>query len=242
MAKRRLDVLLLERGLVESREKARAAVMAGSVLVDEREVLKPGTLVEETASLRLAQPSPYVSRGGQKLAHALETFGIDVSGLVAADVGASTGGFTHCLLQRGAARVYAIDVGRGQLDYRLRQDRRVVVMEGVNARHLETLPEPVQIITIDVSFISLRLVLPAARRWLAPAGSIVALFKPQFEARREEVGKGGVVRDPLLHATLIGRFAAWCTANGFRILGLTSSPLLGPKGNREFFFWLRTAS
>jgi 23S rRNA (cytidine1920-2'-O)/16S rRNA (cytidine1409-2'-O)-methyltransferase len=177
---------------------------------------------------------------------------------VAADIGSSTGGFTDCLLQHGASRVYAIDVGRGQLDMRLRQEPRVVVMEGVNARYLEGLPEPVDLVTVDVAFISLRQVLPAARRLLVSAtkarlkpglqekergsGSIIALFKPQFEAARREVGKGGVIRDPQMHARLIGRFAAWCVKNGLRVLGLTASPLLGPAGNREFFFHLREAS
>lgn len=256
MGKRRLDALLLERGLADSPEKAKAVVMAGAVLVDERRALKPGVLVDDAASLRLVASSPYVGRGGEKLEHALRAFGLDVSGAVAADIGASSGGFTDCLLQRGAARVYAVDVGRGQLDYRLRRDPRVVVMEGVNARHLEGLPEPVDIVAVDVSFISLRLVLPSVRGLFVGAsasspagdlkvapifapGSIVTLFKPQFEAKRGEVAKGGVVRDPLLHATLIGRFAAWCVRNRFRVLDLSASPLLGPAGNREFFFWLK---
>ena len=167
MSKRRLDVLLVDRGLAESREKAQALVMAGQVTVDERPAPKPGVLVPEDASLAVASGPRFVSRGGEKLEHALEAFGLDVTGLVAADIGASTGGFTDCLLQHGASRVYAIDVGRGQLDYRLRGDPRVVVMEGVNARELEPLPEPVDFVTIDVSFISLRLILPAARRLLA---------------------------------------------------------------------------
>jgi len=242
MAKRRLDVLLLERGLVESHEKAQVAVMAGAVLVDDRPAVKAASLVDEAASLRLVERQRYVGRGGAKLEHALNVFGIDVAGAVAADIGSSTGGFTDCLLQHGASRVYAIDVGRGQLDMRLRQEPRVVVMEGVNARYLEGLPEPVDLVTVDVAFISLRQVLPAARRLLRPGGSIVALFKPQFEAARREVGKGGVIRDPQMHARLIGRFAAWCVKNGLRVLGLTASPLLGPAGNREFFFHLREAS
>ena len=241
MARRRLDALLLERGLVDSREKAQVAVMAGDVLVDDRLAVGPGSLVDEDASVRLVAPSRYVSRGGEKLEHALDAFAVDVKGAVAADIGASTGGFTDCLLQRGAARVYAIDVGRGQLDAKLRSDPRVVVMDGVNARHLEALPEPLDLATVDVAFISLRQVLPAVRRLLRPGGRIVALFKPQFEAKRGEVPRGGVLRDTLLHATLIGRFAAWCTANGFRIRGLTASPLLGSAGNREFFFHLRPA-
>jgi len=242
MSKRRLDLLLLERGLVDSHEKAQAIVMAGSVLVDERPAVKPASLVDEGADLRLVAGPRYASRGGEKLEHALNVFGVDAAGAVAADIGASTGGFTDCLLQHGASRVYAIDVGRGQLDMRLRQDPRVVVMEGVNARYLEELPEPVDLVTVDVAFISLRQVLPAARRLLQPAGSIVALFKPQFEAARREVGKGGVIRDPQMQARLIGRFAAWCVKNGLRVLGLTASPLLGPAGNREFFFHLREAS
>lgn len=242
MGKRRLDLLLLERGLVDSREKARTAVMAGSVLVDERPAVKPASLVDEGAALHLLAERRYASRGGEKLEHALNVFGIDVAGAVAADIGASTGGFTDCLLQNRASRVYAVDVGRGQLDIRLRQDARVVVMEGVNARYLEGLPEPVDLVTADVAFISLRQVLPAARHLLRPGGNIVALFKPQFEAARREVGKGGVIRDPQMHATLIGRFAAWCVKNGLRVLGLTASPLLGPAGNREFFFHLREAS
>jgi len=242
MAKRRLDALLLERGLVESHEKAQVAVMAGAVLVDDRPAVKAASLVDEAASLRLVERQRYVGRGGEKLEHALNVFGIDVAGAVAADIGSSTGGFTDCLLQHGASRVYAIDVGRGQLDVRLRQEPRVVVMEGVNARYLEGLPEPVDLVTVDVAFISLRQVLPAARRLLRPGGSIVALFKPQFEAARREVGKGGVIRDPQMHARLIGRFAAWCVKNGLRVLGLTASPLLGPAGNREFFFHLREAS
>lgn len=239
MGKRRLDLLLVERGLADSREKARALVMAGSVLVDGRATGKPGSPVDEGVDLEVARRQRYVSRGGEKLEHALRVFGLDARRLVAADIGASAGGFTDCLLQHGAARVYAVDVGRGQLDYRLRQDPRVVVMERVNVRYLEGLPEPVDIVTADVSFISLRLVLPVARRLLKPGGSIVALFKPQFEAERGEVLRGGVVRDPLLHATLIGRFVAWCLTNRFRVLALTASPLLGPAGNREFFFWLK---
>ena len=241
MGKRRLDMLLLERGLFDSREKARVAVMAGSVLVNDRPAVKPASLVDETSHLRLAERPRYASRGGDKLEHALDTFAVDAANAVVADIGASTGGFTDCLLQRGASRVYAIDVGHGQLDFKLRQDPRVVVMEGVNARYLEALPESIDLVTVDVAFISLRLVLPSARRLLRPGAAIVALFKPQFEAAKREVGKGGVIRDPLMHATLIGRFAAWCVENGLRIRGLTASPLLGPAGNCEFFFHLRPA-
>ncbi len=234
-------MLLLERGLVDSSERARVAVMAGSVLVNDSPAVKPASLVDEEASLRLVEAPRYVSRGGDKLEHALDVFAVDAAGAVAADIGASTGGFTDCLLQRGASRVYAIDVGKGQLDLRLREEPRVVVMEGVNARYLEGLPEPVDLVTMDVVFISLRQVLPPARRLLRPGGDIVALFKPSFEAAKREVGKGGVIRDPQMHATLIGRFAAWCVKNDLRIRGLTASPLLGAAGNREFFFHLRPA-
>lgn len=276
MAKRRLDTLLVDRGLAPDREKAQALVMAGQVSVDERPAPKPGTLVDEGAPLRVAERARYVGRGGEKLKHALDTFNLDVRGLVAADIGASTGGFSDCLLQHGAERVYAVDAGRGQLDYRLRTDPRVVVMEGVNARNVEALPEAADLVTMDVSFISLRSVLPAVRRLFeggsrgaateatgdqgasskssgalamdrvgccAPAmvarGTIVALFKPQFEATKDEVPRGGVIRDPQLHSILIGRFVAWCVKNGFRVLDMTSSPILGAEGNREFFFWLR---
>jgi 23S rRNA (cytidine1920-2'-O)/16S rRNA (cytidine1409-2'-O)-methyltransferase len=254
MGKRRLDALLVERGLAESPEKARALVMAGQVTVDERPAPKAGVLVADDAILAVDRGPRYVSRGGEKLEHALETFRLDVTGLVAVDIGASTGGFTDCLLQHGAARVYAIDVGRGQLDYRLRSDPRVVSLEGLNARELKTLPELVDVATIDVSFISLRLLLPVIARVLAPAfpptsdlkappaartrGTIIALFKPQFEAAKSEVPRWGVIRDPQLHSMLIGRFAAWCVVKGFGIRDLVSSPILGAEGNREFLFWL----
>jgi 23S rRNA (cytidine1920-2'-O)/16S rRNA (cytidine1409-2'-O)-methyltransferase len=253
MSKRRLDVLLVDRGLAESREKAQALVMAGRVTVDQRPAPKPGVLVPEDAALSVAQAARYVGRGGEKLERALEAFRLDVSNLVCADIGASTGGFTDCLLQHGAARVYAIDVGHGQLDYRLRGDPRVVVMEGVNAREIEGLPEPVDFVTIDVSFISLRLVLPAVAPLLrhpqgaasgastpatSASGTIIALFKPQFEATKAEVPRGGVIRDPQAHSHLIGRFTAWCVTNGFRVRDLVASPILGEAGNREFLFWL----
>ncbi len=269
MAKRRLDTLLVDRGLAESPEKAQALVMAGVVRVNEGPAPKPGVMVSDDVSLDVAEGRRFVSRGGEKLDHAIEVFGIDVSGLLAADVGSSTGGFTDCLLKRGASRVYAIDVGRGQLDYKLRQDPRVVVMEGVNARDF-SLAERVDFAVVDVSFISLRLVLPAVARALrretgdtrqetgnatpspgvsrvgAPPGvlrsgrgTIVALFKPQFEAAKEEVPRGGVIKAPLMHATLIGRFVRWCTEGGFRVASMTASPLLGAEGNREFLFWLR---
>ena len=236
--------------------------MAGVVRVNERPAPKAGVMVSDDVSVDVAKGPRFVSRGGEKLDHALEAFGVDVSGLVAADVGSSTGGFTDCLLGRGASRVYAIDVGRGQLDYKLRQDPRVVVMEGVNARDL-SLAERVDFAVVDVAFISLQKVLPAVasvlrqetgdRRQEIPrapegrasarrgAGTIVALFKPQFEAAKEEVPRGGVIKAPLMHATLIGRFVRWCTDNGFRVLSMTASPILGAEGNREFLFWLRQA-
>ena len=238
-------MLLVERGLAESREKAQAIIMAGSVVVGERPALKAGTLVAPDADVRVLAGPQYVSRGGEKLAHALDVFALDVAGLTAVDVGASTGGFTDCLLQRGAARVYAVDVGRGQLDWRLRQDPRVVVMEGVNARNLTSLPvrqaglpEKGDLATIDVSFISLEKVVPAVVAVLREGARVVALVKPQFQARRQEVGKGGVVRDPQVHAAVLGRFIAWCAGRRLRLLGLTTSPLLGPAGNKEFFLLL----
>ncbi|MCH7617246.1 MAG: TlyA family RNA methyltransferase [Chloroflexi bacterium] len=244
MAKRRLDTLLVDRGLAESPEKAQALVMAGVVRVNERPAPKAGVMVPDDVSLDVAKGRRFVSRGGDKLEHALETFGIDVSGLVAVDVGSSTGGFTDCLLGRGASRVYAVDVGRGQLDYKLRQDPRVVVMEGVNARDL-SLAERADFAVIDVAFISLQRVLPPVAAVLSHeaenrgSGTIVALFKPQFEAMKEEVPRGGVIKAPLMHATLIGRFVRWCSDNGFRVISMTASPILGAEGNREFLFWLR---
>jgi 23S rRNA (cytidine1920-2'-O)/16S rRNA (cytidine1409-2'-O)-methyltransferase len=239
MAKQRLDLLLVERGLVESREKARAHIMAGQVLVEDRPVSKPGTLVDSQAQVRLLASPRYVGRGGEKLEHALRAFELDVGGLVCADIGAGIGGFTDCLLQHGARRVYAVDVGYGQLHPRLRQDPRVVVMERTNARYLGPLPEPIDLATVDVAFISLTKVLPAITANLGPAGAVLALFKPQFEARRQEVPRGGVIRDPLLHATLLGRFVAWAVGQGYRVLGPLRSPLPGAEGNLEFFFLLR---
>jgi 23S rRNA (cytidine1920-2'-O)/16S rRNA (cytidine1409-2'-O)-methyltransferase len=239
VARQRLDHVLVARGLASSREQAQRAVLAGAVLVEGRTAVKPAALVAPDARIELRATPRFVSRGGEKLDHALAVFGLDVRGAVAADIGASTGGFTDCLLQRGAARVYAVDVGYGQLAYALRTDPRVVVMERVNARALPPLPEPVDIIVIDVSFISLRLVLPAVTRSLKREGRIVVLVKPQFEAERGWVGKGGVVRKPLLHAAVLGRLALWFTTHGYRILGLTRSPLLGPAGNREFLMLLQ---
>lgn len=215
-------------------------VMAGYVQVAQQRVLKAGTMVAVEAPLLVSQPLPYVSRGGVKLAHALDTFGIDPTGLTCLDVGASTGGFTDCLLQRGARRVYALDVGHGQLDYGLRIDPRVEVIEGVNARHGIELLEAVDLATIDVSFISLQLVIPPTAQCLKPDRLLLALVKPQFEIGRSHLPKGGVVRDPKLHAQVLARLINWLVnKTELRIAGLTSSPILGDAGNREFFLWLK---
>ena len=239
MTKRRIDSLLVERGLVESRTKAQALIMAGEVVVDGKAVTKSGTLVAEEAMITVVEPPPFVGRGGLKLDYALDQFQLDVSSKVVADVGASTGGFTDCLLKRGASRVYAIDVGYGQLDYRLRQDSRVVVMERVNARYPITLPETVDLATIDVSFISVEKVIPSVAQLVKEGGNLLVLIKPQFEARRKEVGKGGVVKQPGVHARVLGRFIARVIEHNFRLGGLIASPILGASGNREFFVLLK---
>ena len=240
VAKRRIDSLLVAEGLVASRAKAQALIMAGEVTVDGRLVTKSGTLIDEGAAIVISEPPPFVSRGGIKLDHALDEFRLDVRGKVAADIGASTGGFTDCLLKRGASRVYAIDVGYGQLDYRLRQDRRVVVMERVNARYPISLPEKVDLATIDLSFISVTKVIPSVAQILKEDGYLVVLVKPQFESRKGEVGKGGIIKDSQLHAAILGRFIVWVVDNGFRLKGLIVSPILGTEGNKEFFVLLRT--
>jgi len=240
--KERIDKLLVEKGLVESRQKAQALLMAGQVYVDGQRVEKAGIKVSPQALIEIrGRGLPFVSRGGVKLAHALKNFGLEVQGLVCADIGASTGGFTDCLLQAGARRVYAIDVGKGQLHQKLREDSRVVVMEGVNARYLrpEDLPEPVDLVTIDVSFISLTKILPAARGVLKPGGWIVALIKPQFEVGPHQVGKKGVVRDPRLHQEVIEKISGFAREIGLEVLKICESPILGPAGNREFFILLR---
>jgi len=239
VTKRRIDSLLVEKGLAESRAKAQALIMAGEVVVEGKAAIKPGMLVAEEAAITLLKPPPFVSRGGIKLDYALDHFRLDVSSKVAADIGASTGGFTDCLLQKGASRVYAVDVGYGQLDYRLRQDERVVVMERVNARYPFSLPEKIDLATLDLSFISVEKVIPSVARLLKDDGYLLVLLKPQFEAKRSEVGKGGIVRQPLVHARVLGRFIAWALGQGFRLGGVAASPILGASGNREFFLLLR---
>ena len=230
---------MVERGLVESRAKAQALIMAGEVVVAGKATIKPGTLVSEEAVINLLEPPPFVSRGGIKLEYALDQFQLDVSAKVVADIGASTGGFTDCLLKRGASRVYAVDVGYGQLDYRLRRDSRVVVMERVNARYPIPLPEKVDLATMDLSFISVKKVIPSVAKLLKDNGYLLVLIKPQFEAKREEVGKGGVIKKPLVHATVLGRFITWMVEHGFRLKGLVASPILGSSGNKEFFVLLK---
>ena len=232
---------MVERRLVESRAKAQALIMAGEVIVAGRTMIKPGTPVNEEAAITILESPPFVSRGGIKLEYALGQFQLDVSGRVVADIGASTGGFTDCLLQREASRVYAVDVGYGQLDYRLRQDSRVVVMDRLNARYPIPLPEKIDLATLDLSFISVKKVIPSVAKLLKDKGYLLVLIKPQFEAKRGEVGKGGVIKEPLLHATVLGRFIAWMVEYGFRLKGLVASPILGSSGNKEFFVLLKLA-
>jgi len=238
----RIDRLLVEQGLIPSRERAARRIMAGEVLVDGQLVDKVGALVSPAAYIELVGRQRFVSRGGDKLAHALDHFAIDVKGQVCLDVGSSTGGFTDCLLQRGAARVYAVDVGTAQLDGKLRADERVIVMENTNARTLDRrlFDEPPALAVIDVAFISLEKILPAVFSVLASRGQAVALVKPQFEVGRGLVGKGGVVREPAHHRAVVGRLARYAILRGWHILGVTPSPLRGPKGNREFFLHLST--
>lgn len=241
MKKERLDVLLVNRGMFESRAKAQAAVMAGQVLVNEQKIDKPGTPVAPEVTIRLlGNKLPYVSRGGLKLEKALQIFPISVDGKVVADIGASTGGFTDCALQNGAAKVYAIDVGYGQLAWKLRNDERVVNMERTNVRYLEadSLPEQVDAATIDVAFISLDKILPAAHKILKPEGFVVALIKPQFEAGKENVGKKGVVRDAAVHEQVINNVISFAKGEGFGIAGLDFSPIKGPEGNIEYLLHL----
>lgn len=237
MKKQRLDLLLVDRGLVESCALAQRFICAGEVMVDGQLVDKPGTTVPAAAELTLKAKSRFVSRGGEKLAAALDRFPVVVAGKVAADIGASTGGFTDCLLQHAAEKVYAIDVGYGQLAWPLRQNSRVVVMERVNARYLTTLPEPVDLIVSDVAFISLRVIYATAVHWLKPGGDVVSLIKPQFEAERKSVGKGGVVRDRAVHRQVLEAVTASLGKLGLGLRGLMASPLRGPAGNIEFLGW-----
>ena len=258
MPKTRLDLLLVERGLAESRAKAQALVMAGQVRVDGQVELKASAAVSPDARLDLETGPRFVSRGGEKLEAALEAFGVNVAGRVCADVGSSTGGFTDCLRQRGAARVDAMDVGKGLLHWKLRTDPRVVVMEETNARYVEKLPEAVELVTIDASFISLKILLLVVKNWLRPSppsplpklgeggggrgvgGEVIALIKPQFEAGRKESARNkGVIRDPGVHKAVLTDVLTFAQSEGFAVRGLIRSPLLGPKGNVEFLAWLK---
>jgi 23S rRNA (cytidine1920-2'-O)/16S rRNA (cytidine1409-2'-O)-methyltransferase len=242
-AKRRADQLLVEQGLAESRAKAQALILAGLVSAGGRRVDKPGTALAEDTELTLAgRDHPWASRGGVKLAFALDHFAIDPRGMIALDIGASTGGFTDVLLARGAIRVHAVDVGRGQLAWKLRQDPRVAVHEGVNARYLSRaeIPDPIDVLTCDASFIGLATVLPAPSALTAERAALVALIKPQFEAGPGEVGKGGVVRDPEVHHAVCERISTWIGAQpGWRVIGIVESPITGPAGNREFLIHAR---
>jgi 23S rRNA (cytidine1920-2'-O)/16S rRNA (cytidine1409-2'-O)-methyltransferase len=253
MPKTRLDLLMVERGLSDSRSLAQRLIMAGQVRVDGQVVYKPATSVSADSRLEVDSGPRFVSRGGEKLEAAFEAWPIDVTGCVCADVGASTGGFTDCLLQHGAAKVYAIDVGKGILHWKIRSDPRVVVMEETNARFVKSLPEPVSFVTIDASFISLKVLLPVVKEWFTPSppsplplgegrrgeGGVITLIKPQFEAGRKETAKGnGVIRDPDVHRRVLEEVLTFAQENGFVVRGLIRSPVLGPKGNVEFLAWL----
>jgi 23S rRNA (cytidine1920-2'-O)/16S rRNA (cytidine1409-2'-O)-methyltransferase len=249
MPKLRLDVLLVEKGLADSRAKAQALIMAGQVRIAGQVALKPAVSVQRNAVLTVDTGPRYVSRGGEKLEGALKTFSIDVTGFTCADVGASTGGFTDCMLQHGAVKVYAIDVGKGILHWKLRNDRRVVVMEETNARFVESLPEKIDLVTVDASFISLKTLLPTIKKWITPSppaplpegegSKIIALIKPQFEAGKKEVSRGdGVIRDPEIHRRVLQEVLEFAISAGFGLRGLVKSSLMGPKGNAEFLVWL----
>jgi 23S rRNA (cytidine1920-2'-O)/16S rRNA (cytidine1409-2'-O)-methyltransferase len=248
--KTRLDLLLVERGLADSRSMAQRLIMAGQVRVNGEVMLKASAPVSADVQLHIEYGPRFVSRGGDKLEAAFQSFCVDVAGCTCADVGASTGGFTDCLLQHGAERVYSIDVGHGVLDWRLRRDPHVVVMEGTNARYVKSLPEPVQVITLDVSFISLKILLPVVKDWMFkvsddrqnPEGSIIALIKPQFEAGRQQVRRSkGVIRDPLVHHQVLLDILGFASRLGYAVRGLIRSPLTGPKGNVEFLAWLEAS-
>lgn len=239
--KKRLDVLLTERGLQESRQRAQAVIMSGEVFVNGQRVDKPGTAVAEDAQIEVRGGTlAYVSRGGLKLEKAMAAFPIDLNGAVCADIGASTGGFTDCMLQNGAEKVYAVDVGYGQLDWKIRNDERVVCLERTNARYLtrEQIPDPLDFVSVDVSFISLGLILPALRPLMKETGQLVCLVKPQFEAGKEKVGKKGVVRDPAVHREVVERFYHQAEQFDFSVRGMTFSPIRGPEGNIEYLGWL----
>jgi len=251
MPKERLDILLVERSLAESRNLARRLIMAGQVRVNGQMMLKAGTKISPDSEIQIIEMPQFVSRGGEKLAAALEVFPLEISDKICADVGSSTGGFTDCLLQNGARKVYTIDVGKGILHWKLRQDQRLVIMEGTNARYLNRLPEAVEIITIDVSFISLKKLLPVFKGWFTPDdtgpihrneaknGNLIALIKPQFEAGRQEAARGqGVIRDQSVHRRVLIDVLGFADQNGYQIAGLMQSPLTGPKGNIEFLTWM----
>lgn len=245
MSKKRLDLLVVEQGLAQSRERAKALIMAGEIYVDNQKADKPGDLFSEDARLEHRGTGlRYVSRGGLKLEKAIEAFGLELTGLICMDVGASTGGFTDCMLQNGAQKVYAVDVGYGQLAWSLRNDSRVVNLERVNARRLtpELVPEKLDFFSVDVSFISLSLILPAVLPLLEEQGRGVCLIKPQFEAGREKVGKKGVVRDPAVHVEVIGKVVDFALTSGFSVLGLDFSPVKGPEGNIEYLIFLERSS
>ena len=241
MAKKRLDVLLTERGLADSRQRAQAVIMAGEVFSGTRRLDKPGMALEEDIPLEVRGKLPYVSRGGLKLEKAMKCFPITLEGKVAADIGASTGGFTDCMLQNGAVKVYAVDVGYGQLAWSLRSNPRVVCLERTNARYLtrEQIPEELDFASIDVSFISLKLILPALRPLMGADGQVAALIKPQFEAGREKVGKKGVVRDPAVHLEVLEHFLTHAADAGFTVKGIDFSPIRGPEGNIEYLGYLQ---
>jgi 23S rRNA (cytidine1920-2'-O)/16S rRNA (cytidine1409-2'-O)-methyltransferase len=237
MKKRRVDQLLVDRGLAETRNKAQRLIMAGQVRVNGEIVVKSSQAVEQMVELEVSNLPRFVSRGGEKLQAALDAFSLEIEGFICADIGASTGGFTDCLLQNGASRVYAIDVGKGLLHWRLRQDARVVLLEGVNARQPIELEENIELVTIDVSFISLKLILPSAMALMSPSGTLISLIKPQFEAGKDHVGKGGLVSDPAVHRSVIETVAENMQTNGLHPRGLIASPLRGPRKNAEFLIW-----
>lgn len=237
--KERLDILVVQRDLAPSRNKAASMIMAAEVFVNNQIADKPGMRVPIDSKITLKTKPKYVGRGGLKLEGALNTFSVDVSNKICADVGASTGGFTDCLLQHGASKVYAIDVAQGIIDYRLRQDTRVILLEKTNARYLEMINEEVSLVVIDVSFISLRLILPAVQKWLAKEADVIALVKPQFEAGKRDVGKGGIVRDSTVHKRVLTEISKFTQDIGLDVIDLIESPITGQKGNVEYLMWLQ---